>query len=277
MPGVHSTRPVASPQVLERLREQLAALSRRKPIAAAVETGWMPVDRLLPDGGLARGAVHEWIGTDEPPTPAASNSRTYRGKNWTPPLALFIYLVERAQCVENKPPPLSRTIWIGPAVWPYPPALWGDSGTTPLFTDRVLFVRAVTPAQRVWAAELVLRSRTATAAIVDGAGFDLTATRRLQLAAENGAALCLLARPPWEVDCPSAAATRWLVRSSPSPKYTQRWTVELLRCKGVRLSAEAPPLWTVERHHATRHVLVVPNVVQRSDPAQAAERKQRAG
>ena len=72
----------------------------------------------------------------------------------------------------------------------------------------------------------------------------MVATRRIQLAAEGGRALALLARPPWEAGVLSAAATRWNVRRKASPdgaSLVPAWELELLRCKGAQAARGARP------------------------------------
>jgi len=59
----------------------------------------------------------------------------------------------------------------------------------------------------------------------------MAASRRLQLAAESGGCLCLLARSSDEVDALSAASTRWRVSWCQSHSYFPRWRIELLRIK----------------------------------------------
>lgn len=159
--------------------------------------------------------------------------------------------------------------WVGARVRCSPPALeqHGAPGTARgALLAASLFIDARSTADRVWAAELALRSGVCAAVIADGSGFDLSDTRRLQLAAEAGAraggGLCLLARPPWETCELSAAATRWLVRRAASPNFQRRWSVELLRCKGMQpssLAAMGRP-WVVERDDATGSLRVVADV-----------------
>jgi protein ImuA len=254
-------------EILRKLREQLAA---DRPAAArrAVKTGWPATDETLPRGGLACGAVHEWLGvsagndhnasardTDLHNAPQNASPR----RTWTPPLGLMIHLARRmatdAADALRSAPSARRIAWIGPKIWPYPIALCG--GASPLLSAS-LFIRVERADDRLFAALLVLRSRGAGVVVIDGSGLDLTATRRLQHAAEAGGALCLLARPPWEQDCLSAAQTRWRVRAAPSwNRNRQRWIVELLRCKGLPPArSEAGRLWMLERDHATGDVVM---------------------
>lgn len=258
-----SCRPPGRAEALDRLREQLLISQKKKPAVGVVRTAWPEIDESLPDGGLARGAVHEWIGT--------LDSESDRRRAWRPPLGLMIHLVQQVHAATDA----GRIVWIGPAVWPYCLALCGQDAS---LLDRSLFIRARNAAERLPAAVLVLRSRAVTAVIVDGSGFNVTTTRRLQLAAEAGTALCLVARPPWERECLSAARTRWLVRSSPSPGQTQRWIVELLRCKGLQpICSEAPPRWSLERDHATRNVVMASDLGDGCRSTPTATGGQRAG
>jgi protein ImuA len=94
-------------------------------------------------------------------------------------------------------------------------ALYG-LGATPFGIDpmRFLLIRAATPKDALWAMEEALKTRRLTAVIGElaerGEAADLTATRRLSLAAQKGGNLALLLRQyPWGE--PSAAATRWQI------------------------------------------------------------------
>ncbi len=299
----------------------MAAAAASRMAAGVVRTGWDAMDAVLPGGGLARGALHEWF-------VAGPDEGAFRGA-WRPPLGVLIHLVRRAlasatttNAAKNATPwdvrsttpgdmrnatpkdvkiakpkdvrsttpkdmrsgtpgdarnakprdarhavptnatsPVAashRCVWIGPAIWPYPVTLHAHD---PALLSNSLFLRVCNARQRLSAAVTVLRSRAAAVVVADGSGFDLTATRRLQLAAESGSAICLLARPPWERGELSAARTRWLIRPSLAPPDAQRWTVELLRCKGVQpTDPEACLLWTLERRHATRDVVVAADV-----------------
>lgn len=254
-------RPANRLEVLERLREQVGTVLRSRSPGGAVTTGWDAIDGLLPEGGLSRGAVHEWIGTFD-----AADECT---PCWRPPLSLLLHFVRQAHFETAS---AGHVIWIGPAIWPYPIALCeAECGENPSrLLTRSIFVRTVGRAECVAATELALRSRTRATVVIDASQFNMTQTRRLQLAAESGVALCLLARPPGDQRQLSAAHTRWLVHAAPSPGRTQRWSVQLLRCKGVQSAcSETPRLWILERDHATRNVALVADVVDRPRAAQS--------
>ena len=242
----------------EELRAVCAGASRRE--TAAVATGWGAVDRVLPGGGLVKPGVHEWIVGDDGGA---------RGL-WVGPLAILSHLAGRA--VRDGRGVL---VWIGRAVWPHPPTLVG--GRTDDLLARSIFVNAARVEERVWAMDLALRSGAVAAVIADGSGFDLSATRRLQLAGEAGGALGLLARRSEERGELSAAATRWVVRTAPCDGEqrvpARRWIVELLRCKGAQPTGASARRWILEHLHAPGHGLVASELLDRSGDAAAVPRR----
>jgi hypothetical protein len=158
--------------------------------------------------------------------------------------------------------------------------------------NRSLFINPPDLASRLWAIDVALRSPAVAMVIADGSRVDMAASRRLQLAAEASVAMALLARPAHELECLSAAATRWLVRPQPHialhvTSARPRWSVELLRCKGVRpvgVSPHAPSSvgtsahvlphalqrWALEWDYATGSVAELTDVADRSaSPARA--------
>ncbi|MBL0869848.1 MAG: hypothetical protein IBJ18_04650 [Phycisphaerales bacterium] len=179
-------------------------------------------------------------------------------------------------------------IAIGRSVWP-----WGRGGAggTPdvsaLDNQRMDLIDADAPAQRLWAADLALRSGAFGVVIADGTGLDLASTRRLQLACESGHTACVLARPPWEERELSSACTRWRVRPAPR-EYTQprrglrvgrvvqRWSVDLLRCKGLRPTDLPAWNWQVEEDHAAGACRLVADVLNGPDSQGDAARRWRS-
>jgi hypothetical protein len=219
----------------------------------AVPTGWAEIDETLAmhAGGEARrglrtGVVHEWFDTRDTPAapPGPSSPRSSKPvraprRAWFPPLTLLVHLVWQA--ISPDPAELRddgrRVLWIGRVCWPYARMLVRDGGDDARLLARSIFVdppESADAAARLWAIDLALRSRAAAAVIADGSRLDLAATRRLQLAARAGGGLALIARPAWELSELSAAATRWVVRTEPTSGDRPRWSVELLRCKGVQ-------------------------------------------
>lgn len=231
---------------------------------AAVATGWAGLDERLGTfegaAGLARGALHEWIGLVD----GAPRERPVRGP-WSPPLTLLAHLAARA--LEERlargggQDPSGSVLWIGRAVWPYAATLLAsdvlaesaaedthdeardfglelalDERPCPApAAERALFARSlfIDPADtagRLWAIDAALRCPTVTAVVADGSGLDMAASRRLALAANTGEALALIARPPWEERALSAAATRWRVERV-GDSVAPGWRLTLLRAK----------------------------------------------
>lgn len=267
------------PETLIQRLEALCTPVRARGDRGAVATTVAAINALLPWGGLARGMVHEWLGMGG----EGGGREGGGGGQWSPCMTM---LVEMARGVTATPAGGERVVWVGETVWPYPGALKQTEGGAGgeianehanehanLRLERCLFVRAPRAADRLWATDLALRSRAAAAVIADARGFDLAATRRLQLAAEAGGGVCLLARPAWERSVLTAAGTRWMVSWAPSPTMKRRWTVELLRCKGMRPTSRAACAWTLERDDAAGAVRVVADVLDRpreATPGRAA-------
>lgn len=227
------------------------------PASQAVSTGWDGPDRVLAGAGLSPRMVHEWIG---------AGSGEAAGEWWTPPLAALAHLAGRAVTVTGSG---ARTLWVGRGVWPFAPLLAARS----LLAGAVL-IDTRGPRETAWAVDLALRGRGFAAVIADGRGLDLALTRRLQLAAESGGGLALLARAASERDVLSASGTRWLVRPvhahAPASVHRPRWAVHLLRRKGLRPTPASDGCWTVELDHATGALSLLPDVAHRPGAAARA-------
>jgi hypothetical protein len=278
--------------------QQSAVAAQWSDSTSRVSTGWDVVDRALAPGwpgfdsdalakiahvGLARSAIHEWF-CDE-----RGNGFVRRG--WLPPHSLFIHFAYLAIAPEASD--VGLIIWIGRRIWPHAASLWraawpgcDDFSIAAQLLNRSVFINPPDDASRVWAIDLALRSAAVKVVLADGSRLKMAESRRLQLAAERGKALALLARPGWEVAELSAAATRWRVRRTPSSSSAPRWIVELLRCKQSQgRSGSAMVLhnlsranscgdadaggWEVE-YAAPGHLRLVADVVDRSDSKDAA-------
>jgi hypothetical protein len=136
-----------------------------------------------------------------------------------------------------------------------------------------LFINPSSESDRLWAIDLCARSPAVAAVVADGSGITLAQSRRLQLAAEAGASLMLLARPAHELAIPSAAATRWRIEHVASRTARPRWNISLVRCKGVqrRSGMDASASLILEHHRATGCVGLPAELADRS--VQAAMRR----
>lgn len=201
-----------------------------------LSTGWTVIDAAL-GGGLALAALHEWFGVAPSRCFTACREEEARGDPWIPPLLPIVHLAHQTLRLSSFS---HHAVWIGRRCFPYGGAIVG-AGNDGRLLERSLFVAADRPADRLWAVDLALRSPAAGLVVADGGGFDMAATRRIQLAAREHRKPALLVRPPWETGGLSAAQTRWLVRHEASPEsvggdrhsLNPRWSVELLRCKGM--------------------------------------------
>ncbi len=200
---------------LDRLRAEVARIERGGAAqegggGPGVAFGWPSVDRAFPEGALAAGAVHELTG----------------GAAGRLALALLARLA-------------------GPVLWCHPArraeALYGP-GLANLgagLVERLLIARARSRGEGLWAAEEGLRSGALDAVVLEPDGpLDLTASRRLQLAAETGGALGLVLPGGAEAGAlaPSALFSRWRAVPLPSdvsgPCTRRRIELALLRRRG---------------------------------------------
>jgi protein ImuA len=232
------------PAILRDLRVRLLDAQARPPAGRSPQNAITPfgldaIDDTLPEHGLRPGAAHEFL--------TASREA---------PITLLARLAGAAGAAGAAPDRRWRlAVWIGPAVFP---SVWAlarhdaeGSIDAPLL-DGHLLVDARRTNDRLWAADLSLRNPAVACVVADGSSFDSAATRRLQLAAESTGALCLLARHASDLAELSTATTRWLVEPAPTPHHScARWTVRLLRCKGLRPTTHSNA-WTVDIPHAPR-------------------------
>ena len=205
------------PAVLAALRARIARLDRS---GARPEGDSLPlcdaIDQRLPGGGLARAAVHEVLAAD--PGAAAG----FCG-----------LLLARAR---------GTVLWIAAEPDAWPPGL-ARFGLSP--ADLVL-VQAPRRQDALWAMEESLRCPGVAGALLAVSKLDLTAARRLQLAAEAGGAVGLLLCPDEEAEAGATAAlTRWRVgalagNGGAHDLGDPRWSLELLRGRGAR-----PQRWEV--------------------------------
>lgn len=231
--AITAAPPRVDPRLLEHLRQSIALKvannfpsSPRNPAPGAFNS--------LLDLSLCRSAVHEWLSEER------SRGQKQKLADWMPPLSIATELASRALTLSpSVPSSLSPfLIWIGRRCWPYGRSLIrGPHGEDRTLLQHSVFVDAPDIGARLWAIDLALRCPAVGVVVADGSGFDMAATRRLALAAAAGNGLALLLRPPWEQRELSAATTRWLVLPEPSGAMTQRWRIEPLRCKGLRLGA----------------------------------------
>lgn len=197
------------------LRALREALSRERAEAGgpALRFGLPSIDGALPGGGL-RAAAHEVC----PETADAADE----------PTAVLLPAVLLARTT-------GTVLWATTRRGLFSPVL-DEVG---LSADRVLFAEARRDADVLAVAEEGLRHGGLAGVVAEAPRLSLTASRRLQLAAEAGGVPCLVVRRWLRGRAPSvgtASVTRWSVgvRPSAAPHGSPRaaWRLALTRCRG---------------------------------------------
>ncbi|WP_343699170.1 damage-inducible protein [Caulobacter sp.] len=206
---------------LAAVRRQVRALEAQDRVTRAVlPFGVASLDARLPGGGLALGALHEVAGGANEALYGAAAARFAAG------------VVARAG---------GQVLWCRRQADLFAPSL-AQVGLAP---ERVIFADAGDEAGVLAAMEEGLRWRGLAGVVGEVGKLSMTASRRLQLAAEKTGSLCIAVRR-WkrvadaaDLGQPTAAETRWRVSplpSSPLPPRVpglgrSRWFLELLRCR----------------------------------------------
>ena len=262
--------------VAEELRRLLPRMEGFRA-AAPLPFGLAAIDRYLPQGGLAGGALHEVV-PEQGATPAAFGFVVALLARLP---ALLIPPPERGRpasaarqvggsCKQDDPspdrpwrsgPPLSEE---GKATARTPPIFlilpnyglrdYGrphGHGMRALGLDprRLIVVETAHRKETLWAMEEALRSRApaAVAGVIDK--LDLKTSQRLHLAATDCGLPLFLLRPAADLES-SAAATRWRVGTAPAARdrfgliVRSRWRLTLERCRNGRAGE-----WMVEYDH----------------------------
>ncbi len=207
------------PSAIESLRARIRHIEGRHRRAAAVlPFGLAEVDARLPGGGLALGALHEVAGG---------------GNGAIDGAAAALFAAGIAARTKGK------VLWCITRPDLFAPAL-AQAGLTP---DRVIYLESGDEATVLACFEEGLRNGGLGAVVAEVARLPMTASRRLQLAAEGSGGIGLALRR-WrrqteasDFGQPTAAATRWRISALPSTALPvpgvgrPRWLVELIRCR----------------------------------------------
>jgi protein ImuA len=265
---------VTEKALLSGLRERLRRIERPSAaIHGVLPCGVAAIDRALPGGGLARGALHEIMGAggdEEDGALTAAFAATLLGRQIEAGDGLVLWCLARADL--------------------YGPGL-AAHGLDP---GRLILVQAPRDAEILWAMEEGLRAPGFLAVVGEAGSLPAVASRRLQLAAERSGITAFLLRR-WrdggqaarERPLPNAAVTRWRIATLPSRAAPgepgvgrPRWRVELLRCRGGE-----PASWEIpgempgklEVPDATDHVSLAAALADRPSAPVASQRLRRAG
>jgi protein ImuA len=226
---------------LATLRALIARRGPGLPAAPACPLGLPALDAAL-DGGLPRGCLQEVIPADAGAS-AAGFAAFLLGRLASAPEGggLSGGLKGGGPKKEEGRGVLWASLGEGDL---YPPAL-AAFGLDP---GAVILLSAPSPAELLWGMEEALRSSVLAGVVGEVDRLDLTAGRRLQLAAAAGGGVgFLLLRADRPAAAVSAAALRWRVGAGPR----RSWHVELLRRRGGR-----PGAWILEREDETDRLLV---------------------
>jgi protein ImuA len=239
---------------LSELRERIERLEHGRRPRAVLPFRVRELDQCLPAGGLALGGLHEVMQAGAASEHAASAT-----------------LFAAGILARNK----------GPVLWClrrrdlFAPAL----AAVGLHPDRVIYAETRREPEILATMEEGLRHNRLGGVVGEVARLGLTASRRLQLAAEESGVPALVIRR-WRNDLeraladePTAAVTRWRVSAVPSRPLPvpgigrERWLVELIRCKGGE-----PRTWLLESCDAKGRLALPSDLADRSLPQEHERR-----
>ncbi|MDP8921051.1 MAG: damage-inducible mutagenesis protein [Pseudomonadota bacterium] len=238
-----------APTALAELRQQIERLEGGSRTRKTLPFGIAAVDDHLPGGGLMRGAVHEVV--EAGPVAEFAGSATL----FTAGIAARLN---------------------GPVLWCltrrdlFAPGL-ANAGLPP---SRVIYAEAGRDRDVLPLVEEGLREHGLAAVIGEVTRLSLTASRRLQLAAEGSGVTALILRRWWTVAekdlsaLPSAAITRWRIAPTlsepvPAPGLGRaQWQVDLMRCR-----SGVPRSWILEACDASGHLALASARTERPSPA----------
>ena len=194
---------------LRRFQHGLRTEAFREDVAREqiVSTGIEVLDNLLPDKGLRRGTLSEWIGS-EPGSGA---------------LSLAIRAAAKCQAA-------GLLLVIDPEKTLYPPAIQAAG----IDLAEVVFIHPPSRSDALWAVEQSLRCSGPGCVLFPVDQLQTREFRRLQLAAEKGTAVGILVRPPQSRRQPGWADVRLLVSPRPSPlnRFCRRMSVQCIYARG---------------------------------------------
>ena len=240
--------------VLCDLRRRIRDLEagQRKPGAGVLPFGLGSLDEAMPEGGLALGALHE--------VAAGAQGLAHEA-------AAMLFVAGIVARLDGS------VLWALRTPDLFAPGLAGIG----LHPDRVIYAEAGTETGDrtvLLVMEEGLRHGGLAAVVGEISRLSLTASRRLQLAAEKSGTLALalrrhVDREPVGRNQPNAAGSCWRIAALPSAPLPvpglgrPRWQVELLRCRGGQ-----PASWELESCDAQGRLAVPSILADRSATAQ---------
>ncbi|WP_246806538.1 ImuA family protein [Rhizobium leguminosarum] len=199
----------------DRIQHLEGAMTRSKTV---LPFGVCEIDELLPGGGLAYGAIHEFAGGGAGAVDGAAAAMFAGG------------IAARTK---------GKVVWCLARPDLFAPAL----AQVGLHPDRVIYVEAIREEYVLEACEEALRFGGLGAVVAETVRLPMVVSRRLQLAAEGSGTIGLLVRR-WrrqteagDFGHPTAAASRWRISVLPSAPLPvpgigrARWLAEVIRIK----------------------------------------------
>jgi hypothetical protein len=186
----------ANRELLESLRERVRRIETAgRPEGSAVSLGCAALDALLPQRGIARGTIHEWL--------AAGRRGLDRGGSGAEILSL---VAAREVCRGG-----GALVVIDSAGDFYPPAaaLWG------ICLENAIVVRPAERRDAAWAIDQALRCPAVAAVWGFVDLIDERWLRRFQLSAEQSGSAGLFVRPAAAAGRPTWSESQWLCRGLP--------------------------------------------------------------
>jgi protein ImuA len=246
------------PANLKALRHHIQAIEGfTRTTEAVLSLGPVEIDQALPWGGLPLFCLHHVVGSGE----------AFGRRGFSPPATAFVAtLVARLK---------ERFKERGTVVWCLPRYQAADNLYGPalamlgLGEKALILAKTKNETEALWTMEEALGCADVSAVVgALAAPLNLTAERRLQLAAERGRTTCFLLQPSAAVTTSTAAVTRWRVGSLPSaaPAWPglgrPRWSLTLDRCRQGNTRS-----WIVEWCDETRNLRLATPLRHRSvDP-----------
>lgn len=260
---------------LAQLKQRIAGIPALRPEdriqPRRLSTGLALLDVYLDEAAVRLGAVHEIAGHVGDEEQGAAG-------------AAFLAMTLKASA------PAGWIVWVTQQNDLYAPGLAAFG----LDLRRLILVSARRDAEVCWALEEALRSRSLSAVVAEVGVLSLTATRRLQLAAEQAGIPCFLLRR-WRTQQlaqqqraqPIAAVTRWRIAPQPQSRVSDQaalpelgpvqWRLDLWRCRNAAAAS-----WIMEFDHADQQrvtafpVPVAAALADRSIPPAPAAEAERA-
>ncbi len=248
--------------------EQHAAAQSSCNAREAISLGLPELDSALPNGGLKLAGLHEVIAV------SPNNFFGFAGISGASS-GFAAWLLKK--CLSHSP---GIALWCRRPAGRFDPQPYGPGLAQWLDPTRLLLIEARQQTDVLWAMEEGLRCRGVVAVLGETGSADLTATRRLLLAAEGGGSMAILLRPAGTATS-SAALTRWQISAASSQSTAglhdiarPRWQIELSRARGL-ITGDQATRWLMEWNDETGDLALATTSLDRSSgaprPAMARE------